>query len=106
MRRLVARPAADHQQPLDAMFLDMPRDRIQFAPAGNFAVGAKFGPAGHGPAADAHPVEFVDLAVDQALEAVTHAQHGMAGVEAQAHRRANCCIHPRRGRAGSQHRQP
>ena len=84
--RRVARPAADHQDPVDLMLLDVAGDLVELAVGALAAVRPELGAAPARPAVDAHPAHLEELALDQAPEAVAHAEHVVAAIEGEAQR--------------------
>lgn len=92
---LIACPAADHEDALDAVIFDGAGDGVEVATAGDFAAGAEFCAAHGGPSADAHPVHVDDGAVDESLESVANAEHGVSSVESEPDGGAYCCVHAR-----------
>ena len=101
----VARPAADHQDPVDLVLLDVAGDLVELAVGGLAAVRAELGPAAARPAVDAHPAHLEEVALHEALEAVAHAQHVVAAVEGEAQRGADGGVHARGGPAAVHDRE-
>ena len=83
------------------MLLD-DRGRWQYKslPCGTWRLVPSSEPPLRRPAADAHPVHLLDIAVDQALEPVVDAQHDVSLVQAQPDGGADGRVHARGGRAG------
>ena len=80
-------------------------DGGQILGAGHKPARAQLGPAARDPTMDAHPVQFTDVAFDEALKPVIHAKHRVAFVDAKAHCDARGRVHARRWPAGMQHSQ-
>ncbi len=89
--RLVGVPAADHQQRVDPVVLELAADRVQVLQGGNGPPHAQVGAAVGRPGLDVAPGQFADPAVAQPWEAVVDAEHGVAAADPEPDGR------PRRG---------
>src|SRR5215510_14232010 len=88
---------------MNVILLDRASDSVKVTAAGNFTASAKTRSAFRRPPADAHPVHLLDLAFDESLEAIGDAEHDMAAIESDAHRRTHGGIHARCRRAAVHH---
>ena len=104
-RRVVAGPAADHQDAVNFLVFDITSDGVEVLAARDRAVNTEFTTTCGGPAADAHPSEFFDIAVDQALKAAADAEHLVALIESESHGGAGGGVHPRGGSARRKDRE-
>src|SRR4029450_3061183 len=80
-------PAADDQQPVAPLLLQAAADAVQVLDGRDVAADAELGPAEAAPALDVAPLQLAHVPVDQALEAAVDPEHGVAAVQAEAHRR-------------------
>ena len=68
----IAGPATDHQEPVDTVGGELGGDARHVVRAGDEAVRPQLGAWSGDPAADAHPLQRLDPAVEQAAEPVGH----------------------------------
>ena len=104
--KLIARPAADDQQAVDAKFGQPLGDSRIFVAFRQLAAGAQLRPTLGNPAMDAHPAHLVDVAIEQPGHAVTDAQDHVPLIDCQAHCCAHRRVHPGRRGSGVQDAQP
>ena len=101
----VAGPAADQQDTIDGVGLELGGDAGDVVGRGHEAVGAQVGAGSRHPAADTHPRHLLDAALGQPAEPVADGQQRVAAVHPHAHRHAHGRVHPGGGPTGVEHGQ-
>ena len=79
---LISTPATDHQQPINAVRLELAGDHVKVGAFRDLTIGPQLGPTHRDPARHAHPVHLLEVAVDEALEGILNRQHGVPPVYA------------------------